>query len=82
MSKYSKSFFYIKLLILNGVIILFGFGFYNLLGKAIDSQNVAIVGELVPLGVTLLGLGTLEITQIFKYMKHLNMIKQKEQQNV
>lgn len=78
MEKATHYFFYGKLTILNGVIILFGFGFYHLLNKAIELQNVALVGELVPLGALIIGLGTLEINQIFKHLKWMKLHKQKE----
>lgn len=79
MDKITYIFFYGKLTILNGVIILFGFGFYHLLNKAIELQNVALVGELIPLGALIIGLGTLEINQIFKHMRWLKSHKEKEQ---
>lgn len=64
-------FLYAKLTVINVVIILFGLGVWHLLSKAVDQHDAVIVGELVPLMITVIGLVTLEINQIFKHLKFL-----------
>lgn len=59
----------IKLLIINALIIAFGFGFYNLMEDALakpDSTFLAILATT--LGVPLIALITLEIHMVYKLL--------------
>lgn len=68
MKNKAKYFFYTKLVIINALIFLFGFGLYHLMNKAISMSDNVMLSVLVPLGLATIGLITLEISLIFKYL--------------
>lgn len=57
----------LKLFIINGSIFAFGFGVYHLTLVALEDQNPALLGAIIPLGLAVIALITLEINSIYKF---------------
>lgn len=78
MSKHEKYFFYTKLVIINVLIFVFGFGLYHLAVQAINNNNDTMLGIIAgTLGTPTIGLISLEINLIFKHLrKGNNNVKQ------
>lgn len=57
----------LKLFLINGVVSAFGYGIYHLTLVALNDQNPNLLGAIIPLGISVLGLITLEINSIYKF---------------
>lgn len=57
----------IKIFVINGLIMAFGFGLYHLLDLCIEKNLPSLIAGIAPISIAVIGLITLEINCIYKY---------------